>query len=293
MKLGIGTAQFGLDYGISNQEGKTSPEEVEKILEVAADNGIHIIDTASLYGTSEEALGKSLPPNHTFSIVTKTPQFLKDRITEEDVRLLEDTFYQSLAKLGQASIYGLMIHHADDLLSDNGQFLMGKMLELKQRGLVEKIGVSIYSDEQIDKILEKYVIDIIQLPINVLDQRLILSGHLQKLKEAQVEIHARSVFLQGLLLMNPDSLSSYFDSVREHLRAYHQAIDEVGISPVQAALGFVMGLDTIDFVVCGLNNHKQLLEICSKIRPLTTRDFTKFAIMDASIVNPSKWRVST
>ncbi|MHB8840889.1 MAG: aldo/keto reductase [Candidatus Aquicultor sp.] len=292
MKLGLGAVQFGLDYGISNQEGQTLPEEVIKILEVAGRGGIRVIDTASLYGTSEETLGTALSDSQSFSIVTKTPQFKKDRITPGDAQLLEDTFYQSLSKLRQSSLYGLLIHNADDLLTENGQFLIDRMVALKGRGLVEKIGVSVYTAEHIDRVIEKYRVDLVQLPVNVFDQRLINSGHLQKLRDLGVEVHARSAFLQGLLLMEPDHIPSYFNAIKEHFQTYHKAISRMGLSPVQAALGFVMGLDEIDSVICGVNNHRQLQEICSDVKPLAKEQFTEFAITNTSIINPSEWRIA-
>ncbi|KKM12355.1 aryl-alcohol dehydrogenase [Clostridiales bacterium PH28_bin88] len=292
MKLGIGAVQFGLDYGISNQEGKTSPEEVVKILDVAAENGVRVIDTAAVYGTSEEVLGQTLPLNHRFAIITKTPKFSKTYITYDDAGLLENTFHQSLTKMRQPSVYGLLIHHPDDLLVENGHFLMERMLEFKRRGLVEKVGVSVYTGKQIDQILEKYPIDLVQLPINILDQRLLLSGHLFNLKKAGIEIHARSVFLQGLLLMDPDALPAYFDSVKVHLKHYYYEIRQQGFSALQAAFGFVMGLNEIDVVLCGINNHQQLQEICFQLKkPIKSEYFTRFAISDVTILDPSLWRI--
>lgn len=290
MKLGLGTAQFGIDYGISNQDGKTSLDEIEKILDVAMHNGISIIDTAAMYGTSEEALGKTSSDSFKFKIVTKTPRFTSSAITSDDVQRLEDSFFQSLQKMKHASIYGLLIHNADDLLNKNADLLFAKMSELKQKGLVEKIGVSVYTALQVDKILGKFQIDIIQLPINVFDQRLLISGHLSKLKKRGVEIHARSAFLQGLLLMSPEALPPFFDSMREHLENYHRTVHQHGLTPVRAALGFLIGIPDIDFIICGVNNHTQLKEICTEAVPVESMDFSSFALSDESILNPSNWR---
>lgn len=290
MKIGLGTVQFGTDYGISNQDGKTSLDEIEKILDVAMHNGISIVDTAAIYGTSEEALGKTLLENHRFGIVTKTPRFTSVAITSDDMQRLEDSFFQSLQKMKQVSIYGLLTHNADDLLSENGHLLFSKMSELKQKGLVEKIGISVYTAFQIDQILEKYQIDIIQLPINVFDQRLLMSGHLSKLKKREVEIHARSAFLQGLLLMSPETLPPFFDSIREHLKNYHRTLRQYGLTPVRAALGFLMNIPEIDFIICGVNNNHQLKEICKEAVPVESIDYSNFALSDVSILNPSNWR---
>ncbi|MCC6544191.1 MAG: aldo/keto reductase [Nitrospirae bacterium] len=290
MKIGLGTVQFGIDYGISNQDGKTSLNEIKKILDIAMHNGISLIDTAAMYGTSEEALGKTLSDGYKFKIVTKTARFSSSTITLDDAQRLEGFFSQSLHKMKHASIYGLLIHNADDLLSKNGHLLFSKMSELKQKGLVEKIGVSVYTALQVDEILENYQIDIIQLPINVFDQRLLISGHLSKLKKRGVEIHARSAFLQGVLLMSPETLPPFFDSVREHLKNYSRIIHQHGLTPARAALGFLNNIADIDYIICGVNNHTQLKEICAEVIPVEAIDFTSFALSDESILNPSNWR---
>ncbi|MDA8226439.1 MAG: aldo/keto reductase [Desulfitobacterium hafniense] len=292
MKLGLGTVQFGLDYGISNQQGKTSANEAEKILAVAACNGMRVLDTAALYGGSEDMLGQLLPPEHDFNVVTKTPKFSAASITERDAKQLEDTFYQSLTKMRQNSIYGLLVHHADDLLSLNGNLLFEKMKQLKEKGLVQKVGVSVYNAEQIDGILAKYQIDLIQLPVNVLDQRLLRTGCLGQLKRQGIEIHVRSAFLQGLLLTEPHALSSYFEKIKAHLQGYRQFITKQNLTPVQAALGFVLAQDEVDSVVCGVNNCQQLSEICQQIKqPMSFEGFEQFALDDENILNPAKWRL--
>ncbi len=291
MELGIGTVQLGMDYGISNQEGQTDQAEAQRILEVAVKNQIRLIDTASSYGISEEVLGKILLDDYDFHIVTKTPAFSKPEITADDARRLEETLHRSLARLKCSSVYGLLIHVADDLLANGGVLLMEKMSDLKQAGLVEKIGVSVYTAQEIDKIMAKYRLDIIQLPINVLNQRLLHSGHLSKLKQAGVEIHARSVFLQGLLLMDVTQIPAYLKPVKGHLKNYHDFIRQKGFTPLQAAWGFVMGLDAVDIGICGVNNARQLEEICANARPITDIDFNRFAVSEEAILNPAKWKV--
>lgn len=292
MKLGLGTVQFGLDYGISNKEGKTSLQEVEKILELAQNVKIKILDTAALYGESEIVLGKTLPVNHQFNVVTKTPIYSKNIISNNDVLYLGETFYKSLERMKQDKIYGLLIHNADDLLALNGNYLFKKMHHLKEEGLVQKIGVSVYRGSQIEQVLEKYNIDIIQLPINVLDQRLIESGHLKKLKERNIEIHARSIFLQGLLLMKSNDLDLYFEQIKDKLIKYHESIQKMNLTPLQAAIGFVMNIEEVDTVLCGVNNSSQLNEILSALSTSFNNLnalLKDFAVNNENILDPSKW----
>lgn len=292
MKLGLGTVQFGLDYGISNREGQTAEREAARILSMAAENGVGLIDTAALYGNSEEVLGRTLPAGHSFKIVTKSPIYHGKSLVSADAGLLEETFRRSLVRMRQSSLYGLLIHHTDDLLAENGGLLMDRMLALKDEGLVSKIGVSVYDGEQIDRFLDRYPVDIVQVPVNVLDQRLAAGGRLKKLKRAGIEVHARSVFLQGLLLMEPQRLPPHFDRFKSHLENYHSQIRSLKISPVGAALGYLMGLEEIDVVLCGVNNHRQFRQILGEISDSSSLalDFDRFALNDPEILNPSRWK---
>ena len=294
MKIGLGTAQFGLDYGISSPLGKTPVGEIERILDAAAENGVHIIDTASLYGDSEKVLGQCLGEHHSFHIITKTPQYNKSLITEENAEQLKKVFHESLERLKQLSLYGLLVHSADDLLAQNGAALWEAMNDIKNKGLVKKIGASVYSARQIDAILEKFPIDLIQLPVSVLDQRLIGSGHLERLKKRGIEVHARSAFLQGLLLMDPSDLPDSFCSVRVHLQQYHRFIGARNVSPVKSALNFVLNLEEVDTVIIGVASSAQLEEIlhaCVGAPEMTANDYRNFAWSDEGILDPSRWKV--
>jgi aryl-alcohol dehydrogenase-like predicted oxidoreductase len=293
-RLGIGTVQFGTEYGISNTVGRPSVGEVARILELAANHGSTVLDTAPMYGDAERVLGSTLPLRHSFQIVTKTAQFRKDQIEQLDVDLLERTFHVSLLKLRQTSVYGLLAHHASDLLVPGGELLYARMAEFKQQRMVKKIGASVYSADQIDALLARHQIDIIQLPVNLLDQRLIDSGHLARLKSRGVEIHSRSAFLQGLLLIPPDHLPDYFHPVRGLLSAYNAWLYQHQMSPVEGALAFVSGQADIDCVVVGVCATSELEEISSiwdRLSELPV-DMSDFRCGDEEYINPSMWRVS-
>jgi len=291
MKIGLGAVQFGLDYGISNTTGKTPENEVNEIISYANDIGVNVIDTASFYGNSEEVLGK-VTVNNDFSIVTKTPGFNKKVIEITDAVYLEDVYKKSLDKLGKKSLYGLLIHNVEDLFLPGGHLLFDKMLEIKDKGLVKKIGASVYSANQVDKLLSEYTIDLIQLPINILDQRLLKSGYLSLLKKKNIEIHARSVFLQGLLLMEPENIPPHFDPIKKLLKEYHKFIKTKQLTAIEAAMSFVSSLEEIDVVLCGINTKKQLLEVCENYtETLDKKDFERFAVNNVEMLNPSKWNI--
>jgi len=290
-KLGLGTVQFGMPYGVSNSQGQPTAEEVARILTKAHLHGVRCLDTAAFYGSSESVLGASMPQGHTFEIVTKTPHFAAEVIGDEHASLLGATFEQSLQRLGADAVYGLLLHNADDLLRPGAQLLVDALLSLKRAGKVKHVGASIYNDRQIARLLELPGLDLVQVPINLLDQRLISSGALTRLKSAGFEIHARSVFLQGLLLMPTETLPSRFQSVRNHLRALEGAAASAGVSMLQASLGFVLGLSEIDRVLVGVNSSAEFEQILDNSQKLP--DLNELAAIaswsDENILNPALW----
>jgi aryl-alcohol dehydrogenase-like predicted oxidoreductase len=289
MKLGLGTVQFGLDYGVSNPAGRTPEAEVIRILEVARQHGVSYVDTAAAYGESEAVLGRSLRPEDSFRIITKTWPLNLPRITAEGVASVERAFEMSLTKLGRQQVYGLLLHAPTDVLVPGGNLLWEYLTGLKQQGRVAKIGASVYDADQIDRLLKDYPLDIIQAPINIFDQRLRRSGHLERLKQAGIEIHARSVFLQGLLLMEVEAVPEHLDGARQPLDEFQRFLRQHALTPVQAALGFVNSLPQVDAIICGVNDHLQLQELCASAVSLPAGWFDRFAIEDRDIVDPSLW----
>ncbi len=288
-KLGLGTAQWGLPYGLANQHGITSPETVTALLNEARHHGIEILDTASLYGKSEAVLGSN--PLEGFKVVTKTPKFVTCHISDIEVYQLNETFQQSLNLLRCKTIYGLLIHHAEDILVSGGDKLLTAMMQLKDKGLVEKIGVSVYDSIQVDAVMKKFTPDLIQLPFSVMDQRMLTSGHLELLKNEGVEIHVRSVFLQGLLLMPLEKIPAFFEPVRSLLTRWHAAAQQQGLTVNQAALSFVKNVPYIDTVLVGLDNLAQLRSCFDDYAMKINFDATGLACNDTIFVNPSLWQL--
>jgi aryl-alcohol dehydrogenase-like predicted oxidoreductase len=291
MKLGLGTVQFGIDYGVSNKLGQTTSEEVNKILEFAATQNISYLDTAPAYGDSEIVLGHNLTSPHSFRLVTKTNKIDKPNISDEDVKLTLNTFKLSLKRLKQSSVYGLLVHHPDDLLGKGGDRLMAGLESLKEQGLVTKIGISVYNRKQIDMLLDRYSISLLQIPMNVFDQRFIENSYLQEIKSKNIEIHARSVFLQGLLFMTEKDVPNYISEIIPHLQKYHQANKRNGVSSLQAAVGFVNTVQEVDTLLVGINTLEQLKEIVSAIDYKADLTYLQeLAVQDERLVNPALWR---
>jgi aryl-alcohol dehydrogenase-like predicted oxidoreductase len=293
-KIVLGTAQFGIDYGISNRIGKTHNLEVEKILQYASKQGINILDTASSYGNAENLISDYIAnkDKNSWNVITKIPHFKGNIIDSKQVDKLSENVEFFQKKIGKESIYGLLIHNYDDLFLPGADNLMNTLERLKKEGVVKKIGVSVYTGEQIDHILNNYSIDIIQLPFNILDQRLMKGGYLTKLKELGIEVHARSVFLQGLLLMPLNNIHSWFDPILGALEDFHLAAKKMNLTALQLALAFVQSSDDIDRLVVGVNTLEQLREIVNaKSVRINTTEFYNLSVDNAIFLNPSNWKV--
>lgn len=289
-ELGLGTVQWGLNYGVANAMGQTSFDETGAILYEARRHSVGVLDTASQYGEAEFVLGQNDIDG--FKIVTKTPSFGTVEITSDQAAELKETFHRSLVRLSRNQVYGLLLHHVNDLLVSGGKRLFHVMEDLKAQGLVSKIGISIYEGHQIDAVLRQFQPDIVQLPLNVLDQRLLRMGHLGRLKDAGVEVHVRSVFLQGLLLMSLDRLPRFLQPMREILSRWHAAASMQGLTPTQAALAFVRDCPGVDVMLVGVENVGQLRECMTDYASAPAFDASGLGCEDARYLNPMNWKVN-
>jgi len=291
VKLALGTAQFGLDYGISNQSGQTSQSEVNKILTYARQHNIKTLDTSCSYGNSEAVLGQYSDSLSTFKVITKTPSLLDDSLNESHEKYIFSSFEQSLQQLQQNTVYGLLVHACDDLLKPGGHYLYNALQSLKSKGLVKKIGVSIYSKQQLDQILEHFDVDIVQLPFNILDQRLLLDGSLTQLKRKNIEVHARSIFLQGLLLLDTKNLPKQFTIYKQELKAVEQHAAANELSKLELMIGFTNGITEIDQIICGVNNCAQLTELVkASDKRIVANNVEHLAVWNEELLCPVHWK---
>lgn len=280
MKLALGTVQFGLDYGVSNQDGQVSIAEVKSILQTAKDNNINTLDTASSYGNSEQVLGKVGIDN--YQVITKTISL------KNGVNGVIDGFHRSLINLNQQKVDGLLIHNIDEVKDKQFDALFKELQALKQQGLINKIGFSTYTPKQVGFLLENFEFDLIQVPFNVFDARLIKGVQLKALKNKGIEIHARSIFLQGLLL-DFNILPEYFLTWKKEFINYQIMVKESGLSLLEYALNFALSIQEIDKVLVGVNSSEQLAEII-RASALSV-DLKAHNIDDINLLNPSLWKV--
>lgn len=287
MKLAIGTAQFGMKYGISNVSGKVSPTEGEAILKYAASAGIETIDTAMAYGDSEQVLGNIGVEG--FNVLTKLPE-IPDYITDiEDwvIKAVKD----AVSRLGLECLYGLLLHRPGQLFEPKGVRIISALSLVKEMGLVKKIGVSVSAPSEFDDLFDIYDFDIVQCPFNLVDRRLINSGWLKKLSTAGVETHTRSSFLQGLLLMPRYSIPSKFKPWNKLWDDWDRWLVANKMSPLNACISYVLSFSEITRVVIGVESQSQLAEIVGAASGASIKSYPDIRSDATDLINPSNWNI--
>ena len=285
MRLALGTVQFGLPYGIANKSGQVSHAEAKLMVRLASENGIDTIDTAIAYGGSEKCLGEVGVEK--FNLVTKLPAMPNECL---DINSwIYEQVSSSLVHLDVGQIYALLLHKSEDLLGPNGRELYRALSSLKEKGLVKKIGISIYSPNELEVLKNDFSFDLIQTPFNLIDQRLLHSGWMKKLKDSGVEIHTRSAILQGLLLMKEIDIPPKFSSWKHLWKKWHNWLAENNISALQGSLAFPLSFPEITRVVVGADSHQQLKEIINATSNLLNTDLPNLLSTDENLINPVNW----
>jgi aryl-alcohol dehydrogenase-like predicted oxidoreductase len=284
MKLALGTAQFGLAYGIASPQPQLAHAEAKAIVDYAAGQGMIFLDTAMGYGDSEARLGEI--GVDAWKVISKLPEVPDGENVETWVT---NAVMSSLEKLKVPSLYGLLLHRPEQLLGYRGPEIHAALQRLKDKGLVEKTGVSIYQPSELEGIFSVGDVDLVQAPINVLDRRLITSGWLERLADNGVEVHARSVFLQGLLLMSTDQRPEKFNRWSSLWKHYDAWITAAGLSPLQACLAYVSAIPEIQQVVVGVNSLSHIKEILQSQTNQVPSWSPELATEDAELLNPLAW----
>ena len=284
-RLSLGTVQFGLPYGIANKDGQVSRAAAKSMLELAATNGIDTLDTAVLYGKSETCLGEIGTKD--FKLVTKLPALPED-CADVDAWVQEEVA-ASLARLGVDSVYGLLLHRPGQLFEKNGKELYQALQVLKETGKAKKVGVTIYSPSELKIITAQYKLDLIQAPFNLIDNRLHTSGWLKLLKLANIEIHVRSAFLQGLLLMPRKDIPTKFAPWSDLFDKWHEWLSLHAVSALQACLAYPLSFPEIDRVVVGADSVDQLEQIIDVTSATLPDILPDLSCEDENLINPSRW----
>jgi Predicted oxidoreductases (related to aryl-alcohol dehydrogenases) len=278
MKLALGTAQFGLNYGVSNTVGKVSDHQLQQILQVAAAAGITLLDTAQAYGDAESRLG--MMSTEDFQVISK----LAPGITAATAQA---TVYQSLQQLKQPRLYGLMLHRTQDYSPE----LWQKLQFMQSTGLIGKLGISVYTPEELDAwYAHDPLPSLVQLPANLLDQRFLRSGWLDRLKDAECEIHVRSVFLQGLLLMPPTQRPHRFSRFNAQFNSFDTLAQQYGRLNLALAIQYAMPqIDRFVIGCCSAAELSDIIKACQQAPILNTSELASLMSDDIQLLNPALW----
>jgi aryl-alcohol dehydrogenase-like predicted oxidoreductase len=283
MKLVIGTAQLGMKYGLFNHK-PISRKEFKKIEKLVYKSNINFIDTAISYGDSENIIGNSKLKNLNIITKIKLPEkkdiYIKDWVSKE--------ISKSLNRLKIKNIYGVLIHDYRDLLGKHGKIYLLSLQELKKKKIIMKIGISIYSPQEIKKIWKFWKPDLVQVPFNPLDNRILDSGWVNTLKKFKVKIFVRSVFLQGLLI-NEGQLFRMKRNYVILLNKFKNWCYKNNISLMQGCLHFVKQFKKIDYLVVGFDNYNQLKEIIDVFKKKQINIPKKFFTDKLNLIDPRKW----
>jgi aryl-alcohol dehydrogenase-like predicted oxidoreductase len=283
MKLVIGSAQLGMNYGLFHNR-KINHKEFKKIEKIILKSKINFIDTAISYGDSENIIGSSKLKN--LHIITKIKLPSKKNIQVRDWALKEIS--KSLYKLKIKKIYGVLIHDYKDLLGKFGKDYLLSLQELKKKKIIKKIGISIYDSHEIQKIWKFWKPDLIQVPFNPLDNRILDSGWVDVFRKFKVKIFARSVFLQGLLI-NEDNSFIVNKNYLILLNKFKNWCYKNNISLLQACIHFVKQFKKIDYLVVGFNNYNQLKEIIDVFKKKQIIIPRNFSTNKKNLIDPRKW----
>lgn len=292
-KLSLGTVQFGIDYGIANVNGKPTQTDVNNILQYLFSQGINSFDTAKGYGNSEEVIGKY------FETVPMNEGYVISKIDSKELKLQEVDFINSIkvsiSKLKIEGLFGLLMHNSTIMNDWNNDF-GNKISLLKQKGLIKYFGVSIYSNEEFEQALDNNDIDIIQIPYNLFDQRAYQFEWFKKAKQANKLIFIRSIYLQGLLLMNIEQIPEKLSSAKQYLEILDSMAKKLKMTKNELSLSFVNSTAKDSILLFGcetVSQAKENLEIFDNIKELdinTIKEINhKFKDIDETIYNPTKW----
>jgi aryl-alcohol dehydrogenase-like predicted oxidoreductase len=283
MKLVMGSAQLGMNYGLFNDK-KIGSKEFKKIEKLILQSKINFIDTAASYGDSEKIIGNSKLKN--LHIITKLKLIKKKNLNVEN--WISKKIKKSLKKLKLNKIYGVLVHDYKDLLGKQGKAYLLSLQELKRKKIINKIGISIYDPSEIKKIWKFWKPDLVQVPLNPLDNRILQSNFLNILKKYNVKIYARSIFLQGLLI-NEHSHLKISKKYKFVLDKFKNWSNQNNISPLLACLNFVKQFKNIDYLVVGFNNYNHLKEIIDNFKKKKIAVPKKFSTNKINLIDPRKW----
>jgi len=297
MKLCLGTVQFGMDYGIS-QAGQPAVADAIDILECAVNNGVLALDTAAAYGTAEDVIGVFLKQNSGYrskiELISKLPSVILDNKPKQlHSQIIHESLLRSLERLGVDYLDAYLFHNPQHIYDDN---LINIMMNFKNEGLVKQIGASVYTPDEAKKGIENKL-DILQIPYSIFDQRMNEQNVLNMAQCNGVNLHTRSVFTQGLMLMEDTDIPPHLEAARKIVRDYKEFCAKNEVTRVELAIAFISRQKSITHLVFGVDSKEHLLEIIeSNKKPIPDKILNdaeiQFAKLDEDIIMPNRWNKS-
>ncbi len=283
-KLGLGAAQFGLDNAGPSQRGRSPEKEAADSLSIAARAGIPMLDAALSFAGAEAALGRAMPRPNPFRVIAKTVR------SDKGPDFVEAEARASLTRLGLQAADTILVQSAGDLFGPHGMAMWDRLRKLKDEGLFRRIGVSAFASDDPVGLARRFKPDVVQVPASLLDQRLIVSGALAELKGMGVEVHLRSIFLQGLLFLPPDRVPAALKGASSRLSRVRRIIAEGRSDPLQAALGFALSRQEAAMVIVGVTSAAELQAIiAAAASPPPDLDWDDMALDDETALDPRAW----
>ena len=286
-KIAIGTANFGMQYGVANSQVKLSKNSVAEILGLAKSLGVTCLDTANAYGESQNALGEFGVRD--WRVVSKISSIPRDC---EDVRsFVRAEIDLILTSLNLSEFDTVLVHNPKDLMGNVSEIVYEELQKAKSRGQVEKIGVSIYDPSDLESITSRFQLDVVQAPINVFDSRLQDSGWLDRLVSMGVEVHARSVFLQGVLLSAIAQSNDFFKPWKTTFERWNRFAESSGTSAMMNCIKHVNSYDKVTFAVVGVDSAQNLSEVFDAFSARPQRINEDNFGVDSQLINPARWSI--
>ena len=282
-KLGLGSGQFGLDQQ-AGARGRPRDAEAREILAIAARSGLGVLEVGRHPNSAEITLGQVLPKPQPFRLTVTTVR--PDRGPD----FAEAEVHAQLARLGVGSVDAILAPSATDLFSAHGPELWERLRRLKDEGLCKKIGVSVYASDDPVGLTKRFKPDVVQAPASLLDQRLLIDGTLAELASMGVEVHLRSIFLNGLLFLPPDRAPNHLKAAAGRISRARRLIAEGRSDPLQAALGFALSRPEASAVLVGVASAAEMSAvIAAAMSPPPDLDWDEMALDDPDALDPRAW----
>jgi uncharacterized protein len=282
-KLCLGTAQFGLDYGINNQVGKLPEDQIKDILDFAHSVGIIHLDTADAYGDALKRLGR-------YFLQSPEDFVVHNKFSADDANI-EDKLCSALFMLNKPEVETYYFHNYSDVV--NHPSYLEQMVALREKKLIKRIGISIYDNQEFKSVCDHELIDVIQLPFNLLDNYHQRGELIEHAISQGKKLHFRSIFLQGLFFMNPNELPRNLTSLLPYLKRLDGICIETGLTIGQLAMGYAMQCKAADKVIIGVDTLEQLkqnVKLCETVLPVDiVQEIDRVRVQEVNLLYPKNW----